>query len=293
MDTRKVSAFLETVKLGSINKAALQLGYTQSGLSYILNSLEDEIGVKLLIRNHSGIALTPDGEALFPLMENLITADTNLNDRLSQIKSSSSGLLRIGSYSSLLISWLPRVTAAFRKRHPNVKFEIHTGVIEMGHWLESGKIDIALCEKHFAGNYSWKKILDDEMWVAVHKSLPLAKKTLIKLDELKPYPVIFPNINRKNALNKRLSEIGLDFPNKTEIYTEDGSITLAMVQQSHAVSFVTRLYLPECPPNVCLIPIDPPVRRSIGAAVNQSASSNKLIHALIKLMQQMPIEKPF
>ena len=45
MDTKKVDALIETVRTGSINKAALELGYTQSGLTYLLNSLEGELGV--------------------------------------------------------------------------------------------------------------------------------------------------------------------------------------------------------------------------------------------------------
>ena len=69
VDTKKVAAFIETVRAGSINKAAVSLGYTQLGLTYILNSLEDELGLKLLERNHSGISLTSDAEELYPLLE--------------------------------------------------------------------------------------------------------------------------------------------------------------------------------------------------------------------------------
>ena len=92
MDTKKVAAFIETVRAGSINKAAVSLGYTQSGLTYILNSLEDELGLKLLERNHSGISLTSDAEELYPLLEKLVEDETSLNERLSLIKSRTSGI---------------------------------------------------------------------------------------------------------------------------------------------------------------------------------------------------------
>ena len=45
MDTRKLRVLLDTIKIKSINKAAEELGYTQSGLTYLLNSLEEELGV--------------------------------------------------------------------------------------------------------------------------------------------------------------------------------------------------------------------------------------------------------
>ncbi|MBR1561029.1 MAG: LysR family transcriptional regulator, partial [Clostridia bacterium] len=41
MSISKYEAFLKTVELKSLTRAAEALGYTQSGMTYILNSLED------------------------------------------------------------------------------------------------------------------------------------------------------------------------------------------------------------------------------------------------------------
>ena len=288
VDTKKVAAFIETVRAGSINKAAISLGYTQSGLTYILNSLEDELGLKLLERNHSGISLTSDAEELYPLLERLVEDETSLNERLSLIKSRTSGIIRIASYSSLLIDWLPRVTESFMRTHPDIKFEIRTGVSNIKQWLDSGAVDIAICEKHLVDGYAWQRILDDEMWVAAYTGLPLAREDVVTLEMLSEYPVIFPNINQKNVVSRRLEELGISYRNQTDIYTEDGSITLSMVQQSKGVSFVTRMYEPECPKNVRLIPLDPPIVREIGVVLNRNMTGNKLLRSLINTMKRTP-----
>ena len=261
VDTKKVAAFIETVRAGSINKAAVSLGYTQSGLTYILNSLEDELGLKLLERNHSGISLTSDAEELYPLLERLVEDETSLNERLSLIKSRTSGIIRIASYSSLLIDWLPRVTESFMRTHPDIKFEIRTGVSNIKQWLDSDAVDIAICEKHLVDGYSWQHIFDDE---------------------------IFPSINPKNVVSRRVEELGMHFPNRTDIYTEDGSITLSMVQQTRGVSFLTSMYEPECPKNVRLLPLDPPLRRGIGAVLNRNMGGSKLLRSLIAAMKRTP-----
>lgn len=288
VDTKKTRAFIETVHTGSINKAAAELGYTHSGLTYILNSLEDEVGIKLFDRGYNGITLTPEGQELYPLLVQLYEDEMNFNERMAQIKNRSSGIIRIGSYSSLLISWMPRVTEAFRKSHPEVRFEIRTGVLNMKQWLDSGAVDIAICEKHLVDGYAWQRILDDEMWVAAYTGLPLAREDVVTLEMLSEYPVIFPNINQKNVVSRRLEELGISYRNQTDIYTEDGSITLSMVQQSKGVSFVTRMYEPECPKNVRLIPLDPPIVREIGVVLNRNMTGNKLLRSLINTMKRTP-----
>ena len=66
MDSKKLEILMTAVNLGSFSKASEVVGYTQSGLTHLINGLEREIGMKLIRRDHSGIALTEDGEALLP-----------------------------------------------------------------------------------------------------------------------------------------------------------------------------------------------------------------------------------
>ena len=66
MDSKKFEILMTAVNLGSFSKASEVVGYTQSGLTHLINGLEREIGMTLIRRDHSGIALTEDGEALLP-----------------------------------------------------------------------------------------------------------------------------------------------------------------------------------------------------------------------------------
>ncbi|HIS44117.1 MAG TPA: LysR family transcriptional regulator [Candidatus Scatomorpha merdigallinarum] len=286
METKKIFAFIETVRIGSINKAAVELGYTQSGLTYILNTLEDDLGIKLLSRGHSGITLTPEGQELYPLLERLVDCEIAVNERLALLKSHYNGVIRIAAYSSLMVSWLPEVLRSFHKLHPDVKFEIRTSVLNMKKWLDEDAIDIALCEKHVVEGYNWQYIFDDEMWVAAHESLPICSESCVTLEMLRPYPIIFPNINPKNVVSLKLEELGIRYERQTDLYTEDGSITLSMVQQNRAVSFVTRMYSLECPENVRFIPLEPPIKRGIGVAVGHTLGANKLVRSFIATMKR-------
>ena len=66
MSIKKYEIFLQTADLGSFTKASEMLGYTQSAISHIITSLEDELGVKLLLRDRFGVRLTQEGQQLLP-----------------------------------------------------------------------------------------------------------------------------------------------------------------------------------------------------------------------------------
>lgn len=61
MDTKKLAALAAAVRLGSFTRAAEELGYTQSGLTHMMNSLEKDVGFPVLVRSRSGVRLTPAG----------------------------------------------------------------------------------------------------------------------------------------------------------------------------------------------------------------------------------------
>ena len=70
MDSKKVHALLLAVERGSLTSAAAELGYTQSGLTHMMNALEEEVGLNLLVRSKNGVCLSPAGQALRPASEN-------------------------------------------------------------------------------------------------------------------------------------------------------------------------------------------------------------------------------
>ena len=67
MDSKKLEILMTAVNLGSFSKASEMVGYTQSGLTHLINRLEREIGMTLIRRDHSGI--TPACRALITPIE--------------------------------------------------------------------------------------------------------------------------------------------------------------------------------------------------------------------------------
>lgn len=55
MDSKKLEILMTAIDLGSFSKASEVVGYTQSGLTHMVDSLERDIGLTLVRRDHNGI----------------------------------------------------------------------------------------------------------------------------------------------------------------------------------------------------------------------------------------------
>ena len=97
MDSKKVYALLAAIDRGSLTAAAAELGYTQSGLTHMMNSLEVELGLNLLVRSKSGVRLSPAGLELLPKMKDFLSAAEELEKDAERLRQRSFSSLRLGA----------------------------------------------------------------------------------------------------------------------------------------------------------------------------------------------------
>ena len=74
MDSKKLEILMTAIDLGSFTKASEVVGYTQSGLTHMMDALEREVGFSLLQRDHNGIQLSPQGRQLMPAIREFLQA---------------------------------------------------------------------------------------------------------------------------------------------------------------------------------------------------------------------------
>ena len=122
MDTnlQKIAAFAEVARCGNFTKAAESLRYTQSAVSRMIADLEKSWNVTLMERGHSGICLTSDGVRLLPFAQRICEEYRGLLAEVDAINGLESGLIRIGTISSVATHWLPRIIQRFQEDYPNI-----------------------------------------------------------------------------------------------------------------------------------------------------------------------------
>ena len=103
MSLKKYEAFVRTVELGSLTRAAEAMGSTQSRISHVLSTLEEEYGFVLLRRNRSGIRLTEAGAMVLPKMQEILQKDRELTELIGDIRSADAGTVRLGAFTSVAV----------------------------------------------------------------------------------------------------------------------------------------------------------------------------------------------
>lgn len=120
--------FLEVVASGSFTQAAARLGYTQSAVSQMVKTLEQECGVRLLQRARHGVTLTAEGEQLLPWIKRMVTQYRVFENKVASVQGLIGGVIRIGTISSVTRQWLPGLIRGFEAQYPDVQFVLHQGL---------------------------------------------------------------------------------------------------------------------------------------------------------------------
>ena len=259
MDDRRLQIFLAAVRTGSFSRAAVELNCTQSAVTQAMNGLESELGCKLLLRNHSGVQLTPEGEQLLPTV---IEADVALSRLRTQAASLHGAVsIRLGSFSSIANTWLPKVIQAYQEDHPQTIFDIRIGTDSLPSWLQSGEIDLALGDAERCGNFQWYPLMDDPYYAVAPYALIPEDISSITQEQLIEYPFIMAPMNSLKSHLCRLPEKSIS------VNCDDDATLLSMIAQGLGLTAMPRLSLQNLPTGVRAIELLPSTKRVIGVAV--------------------------
>ena len=182
----KYMAFVRTVEKGSFTKAAQELNYAQSSISKMVSDIESEWGLVLLERGKNGICLTNSGEQLLPYIRNIINDFQKLEGHVNKLNGVQTGTIRIGTFASVAINWLPDIFARFQKDYPEIDYEMLLGDYdEVEKWIEEGRVDCGFLRMTPAMKLDAVFLKNDEYKVVLPKKHHLAcqwlKRDLVQL----------------------------------------------------------------------------------------------------------------
>lgn len=119
----KYLAFVKTVETGSFTRAAQALSYAQSSSSKMVADLEQEWGMTLLERSKSVVCLTSAGAQVLPFLRRLLQEQQALEGQISRMNGVETGVVRIGTFSSVAINWLPNIFSALQTDYPGISYD--------------------------------------------------------------------------------------------------------------------------------------------------------------------------
>ena len=211
MDSKKLEILVTAADLGSFTKAAEVVGYTQSGLTHMMNSLERELGICLLTRDHSGIALTEQGRQLLPAIREFLRANANLENQIKAIMETTAQTLHIAAYSSIAMHWMPEILYRFRRRCPDAEVDLRMvdHALEPFELLEAGKADVIFASRQNYGTCDWTPLYDELMYAILPKDYPLHGRDAFPLEEFAGQEFLMPYGRFDIDVNAALAQVGV------------------------------------------------------------------------------------
>ena len=289
----KYEALLNSVEYGTIAMAAEHMGYTTSGISRMISSVEEELGITLLVRKKSGV--TPTGEciALMPHFKALIKAHADLNQSAAELKGLIVGNICVGTSMEAYIAQLADIVGEFNKTYPG----IHVSVIEdyssvLAEKLQSGNVDFCIMSKR-PGRFQWIKLKDDPLVVIVSESHRFSGLDGVTLQMIQEETVIdIPNsIESDNSI--MLKRNGLDI-SKT-ISCSNNFAAASMAEAGLGIGLENRANTGVWKKKLQTIPLVPPQYVEIGIGIPEenelSPAAKRFIDFALRQIKEYDMQK--
>ena len=283
----KYLAFVKTVETGSFTKAAEELHYAQSSVSKMIADLEAEWGMTLLERSKSGVGLTSAGVQLLPTIRKLLSGYTELEGQISRMNGLETGIVRIGTFSSVAINWLPNIFSRLQRDYPGIEYEMLLGDYrEVEQWIKEGRVDCGFLRLPTPENFDTIPLKRDEYKVILPVGHPLARKKTIPLADLDGQPFLLLEHGGKTEVSDLLESRRVR-PDIRFTTWEDFAI-MAMVERGMGISILPDMILKRVPYRFEIRPLEEPYYRSVGLAMKNRAH---LTPAVQKFMEYLPFRE--
>ena len=262
MDIQKLQALAVIQEAGSFSRAAETLGYSQAGLTYMMNSLENEIGLRLLDRSYSGVRLSETGKALMPKIHRLLQVYDSLNGEIRACKRSQESTLRLAALDTISTRWVPRAVAQLKEEYPHITVSVISGSpMQVDNWLRDGSVEIGVTDRRWTGaELDWTKLVDDPFLAVLPPDSDAPDP--MPADYLSGKAVIIPDrLNNRSVLAAVAAGLGSTVFSRLELdYYAQQNLTVRA--------------------------IDPPCLRELGVAMRPAVKNNPVARSLLRALRR-------
>ena len=286
--------FYTVAKCGSLTKAAQELYISQPAVSQAIRQLENQLGTTLFNRVHKGMELTKQGgELVFEDVSRALQLLDGVERRLSELKKSAKGTLRIGASETIFQYILADKLVKYHALYPDVKFELLSDVSPIT--IEQLKTD--RCDVGFL-NFP---IPEDE-GIVVRQTITLLNDVFIggkgferfrgrqvPLWELQIEPLLLmePHTVARSAVDHFCTSLGIRF--RPAIEVDSWGFMKKLVAEGMGIGCIPREYMqPEAGDgSIFEIEVSPTMpSRSVGVALPKNTSISYALRAFLELFRE-------
>lgn len=200
LDLKKLKYLDAIYRHGSFTQASKELFVSQPAISAAITSLENQLGVNLLIRNSKSISFTPAGERFMIYAQHIIQECEKAEQDMKFMSNSFDQTLRMGLSPSLSHHLLPYLYEAFFPTRPQASLQIYENT--MSHhinMLQEGTLDLTYnaLPEHPIDGIEIKRVTSAQVYAIMPSNHRLASYPELHLDMLNGESVSLPDKNSR------------------------------------------------------------------------------------------------
>lgn len=282
MDSKKLEILMTAADMGSFSKASQVVGYTQSGLTHMMDALEQEVGFPLLQRNHNGIQLTSQGAELMPAIREFLQANANLENQIRAMAEKKNEVIRVAAYASIAMHWMPEILYRFRRICPEVSVDLRMvdHALEPFELLESGQTDVIFASRQNYSCCDWVPLYSEYMYAILPKDYPLHGRDVFPLEEFSGQEFLMPYGRFDIDVKAAMSNLGVRL--NARICRVDDETVIRMIGRGLGVSMMSELMIRGRTDDVLCVPVTPPAIRELGMGTHIRRAETESIQKLKK-----------
>ena len=184
---RHLQVFVKIAELGSVKRAAEDVGMSQPSATQVLADLEVLMGCKLFLRHSKGMTLTSVGHGLLPLARRFVGLVDESATQVAALAGHASSVVRVAAISAAIAGLLAQAVPEFIRTHPRILVQLQEAdATRQAALVADGDVDCSLCRTPAVVPEGWEFIplLGDRFAVIAGPQHPLAFKRALKLEDL-------------------------------------------------------------------------------------------------------------
>ena len=250
----------------------------------MIADLEKEWNVTLLERSVGGVRLTSDGTKLLPYAKNVVAEYEKLQMEVDELNGLQSGLIRIGTFSSVATHWLPNIIKAFQKDYPDIDYELLLGdYTEIEEWIAEGRVDCGFLRLPANSDFDTIFLERDRLLAVISENHPLAGCERFPVKALCGEPFMLLEKGAKAEISEVFEKNGLT-PN-VKFTTWDDYAVMSMVESGLGISILPKLILKRIPYRIAAKELDVPAYRDIGLALKNRKTASLAVKRFIEYLE--------
>lgn len=292
MNLSDYQMFVTIAECRNLTLAASRLHLTKSAVSHALAKLERQLQFPLFYRNQKNMLLTSIGAELLPYAHAVLRENDNFKEQIYRLQGLDTGLVRVGTWTSTGIHWIPDIVNSFRSQYPQIEIQVRSGAnnVQLLKWLTNHEIDIGIGDAEPSADLKVEELYQDEMLCVTSRTFQPVNPAYVTPEDIQNMPLILQDGDYSQEAIETLEKININSFSSFTAY--DDFCLVAMAESGLGYCVEGKLALKKLHMNVSAYSFHPPIYRRICLLQNNRVPASPAIREMCRCIREYAAAYP-